>query len=772
MRGHNRLGVLVAGSRPARHSTRRAPGGRWLMALAGASTTPRARTARPADGADLAAALRRLLVAQRRRSQVVVISDFLGDDAWVQPLRPSRSGTRSSPCTSPIRASSSSRRSGCSRSSTPRPVGSATCRRSPSRCAPATRRPRPSGTATSLARSRRRCRVPPPVDRPATGSPTRWRFAPAARAAAVPPRSGAAHAPCPRTAVAPVGDPTMTFLSGWRLVLLLAPVALLVAYVLVQRRRHAQVLRFTSVDLLDSVAPQAVRVAAPRPGGALAARRSSCSTLAFAQPAMAMRTPKERATIMLTLDTSASMSATDVAPSGSRPWRSRRPTFVKNLPKGIQVGLVTFDGSARLLVPPSTDTAPVLDALELARRSVAGPPPPTASRRRCRRSPSVPKGTSDKPAPAVIVLMSDGSPTIGDGDADPVGRRRRGGRGGEERSRSRSTRSRSARRAACRPSRARRSRSRTTRTPWRASRRRAAARPSPPRPASQLGSIYDQIGRDVGSRAQAGADRGLRRRRPAGRPAGRGRRLCLDPAARLTIRSRRSAPPLGSASWSPMRSLGLEVFVVGARERLRWRGSRSTAAVSAAASDHVELVVESATLSDFHRRLAAGADPDAQRWLGWDDETMRQARAAARRRLPEAAPKSREALRVAEDVVTHHDVRRPGVRGFSGGLPLWEPLGSRAPGSRSPGVAGRAHRRAELARSWSRCATLRDGGDLRLWRARVLRLLGAGCDPANHPAIRALTRARFVPGNGPGRRQLADGRIVPATWFERSRDRI
>ena len=50
--------------------------------------------------------------------------------------------------------------------------------------------------------------------------------------------------------------------------------------------------------------------------------------------------------------------------------------------------------------------------------------------------------------------------------------------------------------------------------------------------------------------------------------------------------------------------------------------------------------------------------------------------------------------------------------------------------------------------------------------------VGAGCDPANQPAMRALTRARFVPGNGPGRRQLADGRIVPVTWFERSRDLI
>ena len=45
-------------------------------------------------------------------------------------------------------------------------------------------------------------------------------------------------------------------MSAWRLVLLVLPLALLVGYLLVQRRRHRQVLRFTSVDLLGSVIPR------------------------------------------------------------------------------------------------------------------------------------------------------------------------------------------------------------------------------------------------------------------------------------------------------------------------------------------------------------------------------------------------------------------------------------------------------------------------------------------------------------------------------------
>ena len=210
----------------------------------------------------------------------------------------------------------------------------------------------------------------------------------------------------------------MTFLSGWRLVLLLAPAALLVAYVVVQRRRHSQLLRFTSVDLLDSVAPKRSGWQRHVPAAALLAALVVL-TLAFAQPAMALRTAKERATILLTLDTSGSMSATDVAPSRLEAMKEQATTFVKNLPDGIQIGLVTYSGSARLLVPPTTDTAPVLNAL--GSLTVGGA---TATADGITTALSaiagVPTGTTGKPTPAVIVLMSDGTPTAAEGSPDPV----------------------------------------------------------------------------------------------------------------------------------------------------------------------------------------------------------------------------------------------------------------------------------------------------------------------------------------------------------------
>jgi Ca-activated chloride channel homolog len=209
----------------------------------------------------------------------------------------------------------------------------------------------------------------------------------------------------------------MSFLSPVRLLLLVLPLALLAAYLLVQRRRHTQVVRFTSVALLDSVAPRRQGWQRHVPAAVLLLTLVVL-TLAFAQPAMAMRIPKDRATIMLTLDTSASMTSADVAPSRLAAAEAQATRFVNDLPKGIQVGLVTFDSSARLLVPPTTDRAQLVSAIQSL--SVGGG---TATGPGLRESlaaiAAVPKGTSGKPAPAAIVLMSDGSPTIGDGDLSP-----------------------------------------------------------------------------------------------------------------------------------------------------------------------------------------------------------------------------------------------------------------------------------------------------------------------------------------------------------------
>ncbi|TAK68623.1 MAG: VWA domain-containing protein [Actinomycetota bacterium] len=205
----------------------------------------------------------------------------------------------------------------------------------------------------------------------------------------------------------------MTFLSGWRLLLLLVPLLLLVAYLVMLRSRRQAAVRFSSAELLRTVAPKRSGWQRFVPWASLLTA-IVVGVLAFAQPAWAMRTPKERATIMLTLDVSASMLATDVDPSRLQAAQQAARDFVAALPAGLQVGLVTFDQSARLLVSPGTDRTTLLAAID-AMRVGQGTATGSGIDLALSTLEGVPPGDDGTKAPAAIVLMSDGAPTVGSG---------------------------------------------------------------------------------------------------------------------------------------------------------------------------------------------------------------------------------------------------------------------------------------------------------------------------------------------------------------------
>lgn len=209
----------------------------------------------------------------------------------------------------------------------------------------------------------------------------------------------------------------MTFLASGRLVLLLAPVALLVAYLLVQRSRRRVAVRFSSVELLASVAPRRSgwqrHVASAALLGALI-----LLVVGFAQPARVERTPKQRATVVLTLDISGSMISGDVVPSRLAAAQQAARAFVNALPTGVQLGLVSFASSASVLVPPTADRSAVLAAIN-SLQAGGGTATADAILLSLKTISMVPPGADGKTAPAAIVLMSDGSPTIGHNGTSP-----------------------------------------------------------------------------------------------------------------------------------------------------------------------------------------------------------------------------------------------------------------------------------------------------------------------------------------------------------------
>ena len=147
--------------------------------------------------------------------------------------------------------------------------------------------------------------------------------------------------------------------------LLLAPLAL-AAYVLAQRRRGRYAVRFTNVDLLATLVPRGPGWRRHVPAGLYLLALSGLLA-SLARPHAAVPVPKEEATVVMVLDSSGSMNATDVQPSRLAAARSAGRAFLDQLPPRFQVAVVTFASTVRVAMPPTTDRAAARAALDALR---------------------------------------------------------------------------------------------------------------------------------------------------------------------------------------------------------------------------------------------------------------------------------------------------------------------------------------------------------------------------------------------------------------------
>jgi Ca-activated chloride channel homolog len=201
------------------------------------------------------------------------------------------------------------------------------------------------------------------------------------------------------------------------LALALVPLAA-VAYAAAQRRRRAAA---------DAFASPAVRASAlPRTPGwrrhapvALYGLALAALAIALARPEATVAVPTEQATVVLAIDRSGSMRATDVEPSRLAAVKSAAARFLDRVPRRVKVGAVTYNGRAAVLESPTADRAPVREAIEAieAKGGTASGDGLAAALDLIRR------GGPERP-PAAVVLISDGKSTRG---ADPVEVAREGG---------------------------------------------------------------------------------------------------------------------------------------------------------------------------------------------------------------------------------------------------------------------------------------------------------------------------------------------------------
>ena len=195
------------------------------------------------------------------------------------------------------------------------------------------------------------------------------------------------------------------------LALLVVPLAV-GAYVVVDRRRARAAARFARPALLPNVvarAPGRLRHVPP-----LILLLGVIALLTgFARPQATISVRREEATVMLALDVSRSMTATDVQPTRLAAAQNAARQFLDQVPDSFRVGVVTFATRAHVATPPTDDRDIARSALTEI-RSGQGTALGEAVVLALQAARSRPGESSEGPPPASILLISDGAQTQGE----------------------------------------------------------------------------------------------------------------------------------------------------------------------------------------------------------------------------------------------------------------------------------------------------------------------------------------------------------------------
>jgi Ca-activated chloride channel family protein len=205
----------------------------------------------------------------------------------------------------------------------------------------------------------------------------------------------------------------LAFLSPERLLILLVIPLIVLGYIFATLRKNRRGMRFTNTSMLDVVVPKQSQW---RRHVAVALSLLSLITLtaAFARPKTQIDVPRERATVVLVIDASLSMQATDVQPTRLDAAKLAAIEFVRALPEKYNVSVVSMAGSSAILVPPTTAHNTVenaINSIQLQESTAIGEGIATGLRA-LQQAPKDPKNPNAI-APGAIVLLSDGSNTAG-----------------------------------------------------------------------------------------------------------------------------------------------------------------------------------------------------------------------------------------------------------------------------------------------------------------------------------------------------------------------
>ena len=166
----------------------------------------------------------------------------------------------------------------------------------------------------------------------------------------------------------------MNFLWPEFLWLLAALPVLVLLYIWLMRRKKKMALRYASLSIVkDAMGPgQAIRRHIPP---ALFLLALAAMLLAAARPVAVVTLPSNQQTIILAMDVSGSMRATDVQPSRLVAAQNAAKSFITELPRHVKVGIVAFAGSAQVAQLPTVnreDLVTAIDRFQLQRATATG----------------------------------------------------------------------------------------------------------------------------------------------------------------------------------------------------------------------------------------------------------------------------------------------------------------------------------------------------------------------------------------------------------------
>ena len=166
----------------------------------------------------------------------------------------------------------------------------------------------------------------------------------------------------------------MNFLWPEFLWFLLALPVLVLLYVWLLRRKKKMALRYASLSIIkEAMGPgQTIRRHIPP---ALFLLALAAMLLAAARPVAVVTLPSNQQTIILAMDVSGSMRATDVQPNRLVAAQNAAKSFLGELPRNVKVGIVAFAGSAQVAQLPTVnreDLVTAIDRFQLQRATATG----------------------------------------------------------------------------------------------------------------------------------------------------------------------------------------------------------------------------------------------------------------------------------------------------------------------------------------------------------------------------------------------------------------